>query len=149
MEIVEVTGVVALKFIARAATVERFQGITDVLEGVAEHKIMGGFQHGRLPVVFELFESLEHREQAEIHRSHIQACNFWLPNRGRLYPLLDGHIGRAAGREINYHIGSLPDGAEKRLERLRRLVRPAVLRIAGMKEHDSRAGLGSAQSGIR
>ena len=149
MQIVEVTGVIALEFIACACTVERFQGVTDVLEGVAEHKIMGALQHGRLPVVLEFLESLEHREQAEVHRSHIETGNLRLPNSRRFYPLFDGHIRRTAGREINDRIGLLLNGAEKRLECFRRLVGPAVLRIAGVKMDDCGAGLGGAQCGFR
>jgi hypothetical protein len=56
------TGVVALELIARAGAVERFQRVADVLEGIAEDEIVGAFQHGGLPIVFELLVSLEHRE---------------------------------------------------------------------------------------
>jgi hypothetical protein len=110
---------------------------------------MGGLEHGGLPIVLEFLESLEHRKQPEIHGSHIQACNLRLPYRSRFYPLFDGHIGRAAGREIHDHIGLLLDGAQKWFKCLWRLVGPAVLRIAGMKMDDCGAGLGSAQSGFR
>jgi hypothetical protein len=149
MQIVDVAGVIALELIARAGRVERFQRVTDVLERIAEDEIVGAFQHRRLPVVLELLVSLEHREQAEIHRPHVQAGDLRLPHRRGLDPLLDGHIGRAAGREIHDHVGSLLDNWQKRLEGLRRLVGPAVYRIAGMKMHDRGTRLGRAESGFR
>ena len=149
MQIVEMTGVVALELIARAGRVERFQRVTDILEGIAEHEIVGAFQHRGLPVMLELLVSLEHREQAEIHRAHVQAGDLRLPDRRGLDPLLDGHIGRAAGRQIHDHVGSLLDDAKKRLEGFRRLVRPAVYRIAGVKMHDRSTCLGRAESGFR
>jgi hypothetical protein len=110
---------------------------------------VGAFQHRRLPVVFEFLVPLEHREQAEIHRAHVETGDFRLPGRRRLDPLFDGHVGRAAGRQIDDHIGSLLDDPEKRLERLRRLVRAAVLRIAGVKMHDRSTCLGRAQRRFR
>src|SRR5258708_35667975 len=106
---------------------------------------MGVFQHGRLPVVLEFLESLEHREQAEVHRSHIETGNLRLPDRRRFYPLFDGHIGRTAGREINDHIRLLLYGAEKRLEWFRRLIWGAVLRVAAAKMDDRSGGLGSGR----
>jgi hypothetical protein len=119
MQIVEMTGVVALELIACAGRVERFQRVTDVLEGVAEHEVVGAFQHCRFPIVFELLVSLEHREQAEIHRSRVQAGDLRLPHRRGLDAFLDGHIGRATGREIHDHVGALLDNSKKRLEGFR------------------------------
>src|SRR5258708_23298743 len=66
MQIAEVTGVVALEFITCARTVERFEGVADVLERVAEHKIMRAFQHARFPIELEFPESLAHSKQAEV-----------------------------------------------------------------------------------
>jgi hypothetical protein len=66
----------------------------------------------------------------------------------RLDPLLDGHIGGAAGRQVHDHVGSLLDDAKKRLERFRRLVRSAVLWIAGVKMHDRSAGFGGTEGGF-
>src|SRR3546814_14119848 len=86
--------IIAFEFIARAGCVECIQRKTNVLEAVAEDEVMAALQHRRLPLMLELLEALEHGEQAEVHRSHVEARHFRLPYRRRPYPLLDRHIGR-------------------------------------------------------
>src|SRR3546814_3080083 len=100
---------------------------------------MAALQHRRLPLMLELLEALEHGEQAEVHRSHVEARHFRLPYRRRPYPLLDRHIGRPPRGKIDHDVRSLLDYAQERLECFRRLVRPAVLGIARVRseEHTS------------
>ena len=86
--------VVALELIARAGRVERIERVANVLEAVAEHEIVRAFQHLRLPFVLELLVALQHREQAEIHRAHVERGDLRLPFLGRPNALLDRHVGR-------------------------------------------------------
>src|SRR3546814_20346807 len=94
VQIVEVAGIIAFEFIARAGCVECIQRKTNVLEAVAEDEVMAALQHRRLPLMLELLEALEHGEQAEVHRSHVEARHLRLPYRRRPY-----QIGRASCRE--------------------------------------------------
>ena len=69
-----------------------------------------------------------------------------LKRRGRAHALLDRHGRRAAGGDVHHHGRALLDHLEERRERLRRLVGPAVLRIARVQMHDGGAGLGRADA---
>ena len=149
VQIVEMAGVVALEFVARAGGVQRVESVTDVLEAVAEHEIMRALQHLRLPVVLKRLEALEHRKQAEIHRPHVQRGDFGLPLLGRPHPLLDGHVGGAAGRQIDHDVRRLLDSSQERLEGLRALVRAAVDRIARVQVDNRCAGLRRAERALR
>src|SRR3546814_2303635 len=75
---------------------------------------MAALQHRRLPLMLELLEALEHGEQAEVHRSHVEARHFRLPYRRRPYPLLDRHIGRPPRGKIDHDVRSLLDYAQER-----------------------------------
>src|SRR6185312_5188802 len=71
-EIVKMGGVVALELEARAGAAQRAQHKLDVLVGVAEHEIARILQRRALPILLELLEAAKHREQAEIHRTHVE-----------------------------------------------------------------------------
>ncbi len=62
----------------------------------------------------------------------------------RADPLLDGHAGRTAGGQVDHAVGALLDHRQERREGLRRLVRPARLRVARVQVHDGGARLGGA-----
>ena len=142
-------GVVAFELVARAGLVERLQRIADVLEAVAEDEIVRALQHRRLPCVLEGLEALEHREQPEIHRAHVEAGDLGLPYGGGAHPLLDRHIRRSAGGEVDHDVRRLLDDSQERLERLGALVGPSVFGVAGVEMDDRRARLGGAQRGLR
>src|SRR5437763_1591561 len=72
IEVVEVPGVVALELEARPRIGKRAQDEFDVLERVAEHEIARVLERLRLPIVFEGLETIEHREEPEIHRAHVE-----------------------------------------------------------------------------
>src|SRR3546814_15590093 len=57
VQIVEVAGIIAFEFIARAGCVECIQRKTNVLEAVAEDEVMDALQHRRLPLMLELLEA--------------------------------------------------------------------------------------------
>ena len=125
-EIVEMGRVVALELEARAGVAERPQHELDILVGVAEHEVARIFQRLSLPVVLKGLETVQHREEAEIHRAHVERSDFRLECFRRLHPLRDRHVGRAAGGEIHHRLGRLLDARQEAGERLRALVRPPV-----------------------
>ena len=45
-----------------------------------------------LPVVVEGLEALQHRVEAEVHRSHVQRGEFGGERGDRLHALFDGHV---------------------------------------------------------
>src|SRR6476646_11330333 len=71
-EVVQVTDVVAFELEARAVCRQRGRCEFDILEGVAENEIAGALQILPLPFVLEVLEPVQHRKQAEVHRSHVQ-----------------------------------------------------------------------------
>ena len=60
VQIVEMTGVVALELIAGAGPVQLAQGVFDVLVGIAEDEVAGVLQHLALPGMLEVVETLQH-----------------------------------------------------------------------------------------
>ncbi len=97
-------------------------------------QIVGVLEMFPLPVVLELLEARQHREQPEIHRSHVERRDLRLERRRRLHPLLHRHVRRAAGGQIDHRVRALLDARKERAERLRRLVR-----LAGRRDR-ARAG---------
>src|SRR5271157_4796395 len=83
-EVAKMGGVVTLELEARPGVAERTQHKLDVLEGVAEHEIARVLERLRLPIVFEGLEAVEHREEAEVHRAHVERGDFGLENLRRL-----------------------------------------------------------------
>src|SRR5450432_2302082 len=100
-EIIEVRGVIALEFKTRACVGEQSKDKFDILERIAEDEIARIFERLALPIMLEILEAAEHREQAKIHRTHIERGDFRLELLRRLHALPDGHEGRAAGRQID------------------------------------------------
>ena len=141
-------GIVTFELVARARAVQRFQRVADILEGVAEDEVVGALQHLRLPVVLERLVPLQHREQAEIHRPHVEARDLRLPGGGRPHALLDGHVGRSAGRQVHDDVGALLDDAQERLKGLRRLIRPSIDRIARVEMNDRGPRRRGAEGGL-
>ena len=90
-EVVEMAGVVALELEARSVSRAGLQDEFDVLEGVAEDEVARVLQRLRFPVVLEILEALEHREEPEVHRAHVERRDLRLERLGRLHPLLHGH----------------------------------------------------------
>ena len=64
------------------------------------------------------------------------------------HALLRRHGRRAAGGDVHHHVGALLDHLEERREGLRRLVGPAVLRVARVQVDDGGARLGRADRGV-
>src|SRR5262245_62168846 len=71
-ERVEVTDVVALDLEAGAVLRAGREDVLDVLERVLEHAVSRAFEMRVLPIVFERLMALQHLEQAEVHRPHVQ-----------------------------------------------------------------------------
>jgi hypothetical protein len=136
--------VVALELEPRAGIAKRAQHELDVLVGVAEHEIARVFQRLRLPVVLERLKAVEHRKEAEIHRAHIERSNLRLERLRRLDPLLDRHIGRAAGGQVHDRLRRLLDTRKEARERLRALVGAPGRLVAGVQMDDGRSRLGRA-----
>ena len=91
------------------------------------------------PVVFELLVALEHREEAEVHRAHVERGDLRPPLLRRPDALLDGHVRRAAGGDIDHDVRRLLDAAQEGLECFGALIRPSIRRIARVQMHDRRA----------
>ena len=92
--------------------------------------------------MLEGLEALQHRKQREIHRSHVERGDLRRKNLRRLDPFFHAHGGGAAGGNVDDAVGALLDDLQERGERLRRLVRASVDRIAGVKVDDRGAGFG-------
>ena len=99
---------------------------------------------GFFPRVFELLEPVEHPEQAEIHRAHVQRGDLGPVDRRRLHPLGDRHRRRSAGGEVDDATRSLLDHFQKGREGLGVWSGWPVFGIARMQMHDRRACLGGA-----
>lgn len=80
-QIVEMADVVALELEARAVVAATTQNGLDILEGVLKYEITALFEVFALPFVLELLEPVQHRKQAEIHRTHVQRRHFGLESQ--------------------------------------------------------------------
>src|SRR5436190_19487792 len=69
---VQVPDVVALDLEARAVRATGVEDVLDVLERVLEDAIVRSREVGALPVELEFAIAAEHREEAEIHRAHVE-----------------------------------------------------------------------------
>src|ERR1700728_656835 len=96
IEVIEMPGVVALELEARSGAAERAQHEFDVLERVAEDEVARVLERLRLPIVLEGLEAVEHREEPEVHRAHVERRHLRLESLRRLHTLLHRHEGRAA-----------------------------------------------------
>jgi len=129
---VKVADVVALDLEARVIVGARLQDVRDVPERILEDALVGSREVGLLPVVLELLVASEHLVQAEVHRAHVERGDLGLELQRRLQPLLDAHRGRAAGGEVQHHVGCGADLRAELAEELRVLGGAAVLRVACM-----------------
>jgi hypothetical protein len=130
-EVVQVANVVAFELEARAIFRQCSQCKFDIFEGVAKNEIAGALQLLPLPIVLEILEPVQQWEQGKVHRTPVQGGELRLEADGGLDALFDGHEGAAATREVHDGVGGLLDACEERLERLRPLVGPAGVGIAG------------------
>ena len=147
-EVVQVRDVVALELEAGAVLVADAQDGLDVLEGVLEDEVAALLEPFALPVVAELGEAVQHRVQPEVHRAHVERGELRLEQRRRLHPLLDGHVRRAAGGDVDDGVGVALELVQDRGEVLRVLGGPAVPGVAGVHVHDRGACLGGADRGV-
>src|SRR5882672_6498122 len=75
VQVVEMRGVVAFEFKARASLRQRLQDVFDVLEGIAEHDVLV-LEMLALPFMLEFLKTVEHAEECKIHRSHVERSDF-------------------------------------------------------------------------
>ena len=72
-DVVEMAQIVAFEFELRSMVVAKFfNGIADCLKRVWKDEILGHFQKRAFPVMLELGVFLQHRENAKVHRPHVQ-----------------------------------------------------------------------------
>src|SRR5262249_40878733 len=125
------------------------EDVFDVGKGVLEHALPRPLKIRLLPIKFELaLVARNHRIKSEVHRTHIERCNFGLESRSRLDALFDRHVWSTAGGDVYHDMGALFDDFEERGESLRRLVWTAILRIARVKMDDGRTRLRRPDGGI-
>ena len=141
-------GVVALELVAGLVGRELGQHRLEVAVGVAKDQVLAALEIRALPVELELLEALQHREQAEVHRAHVHRRHFGLEHLGRLHALMHGHVGRAAGGEVDDRVAALLDRLQEGHESFGPLVRLAGYRVARVKMDDRRASFGSGHRGI-
>jgi len=89
--------------------VEQLEDPLDVAERVAEDEVVGAAQVGLLPIVLPGLVAIRQREDAEVHRAHVERANLRLGNQRRGEPLLDRHVEAAAGRHVDDGVGRLLD----------------------------------------
>src|SRR5215207_5090111 len=82
LQVVEVCSIVALELETGAALGAGGQDVLDILESVAEDDALVR-EIVTLPLVLEVLVPFQHSEQAEVHRTHVQARELWLECRGR------------------------------------------------------------------
>ncbi len=141
-EVVEVADIVALELEARAAALAQLlQDVFDVLEGVSEDEVARVLEVLALPVVLELLVALEHGEEPEIHRAHIERAHFRLGAQRRSEPLLQAHAVAAARGDVHDSVAGLLDARQELHEDFGIRRRLAVPGIARMQVDDRGAGL--------
>ena len=89
---VEMADVVAFEFETCVVVRTRPQHEFDVAEGVAKHAVPAVLKALRLPRMLELLVAVEHVEQADVHRPHVEGRDFRLELQGWLHPFFDAHI---------------------------------------------------------
>jgi hypothetical protein len=113
---VEVAGVVTLHLEPRSVVGAGFEDVADFLERVAEHAVFGAFEIRPFPVVLELLVPAEHGVQAEVHRTHVQRGHLRLELERGLQALVHQHVRRAAGGEVDHHVGARRNRWKERAE---------------------------------
>ena len=109
-KIIEVADVVAFELELRAMALAKvFKNALDVPECISKYQIIGAFEIGFLPIVFEFLVAIEHRVEAEIHRPHVERAHLRRGLERRGQPLFDGHLMAAAGGDVDHRLGRLLD----------------------------------------
>src|SRR4051812_1758901 len=104
--------VVAFELKPRVVASAAFENELDILEGIAEDEVLAAFEIRPLPVVLELLEAVQHREEPEIHRAHVEARNLRLELVRWGEALGDRHGCRAAARQVDDDIRALLDARQ-------------------------------------
>ena len=141
-------GVVALEFEAGAQVTHHGEYVGHVAVGVFEHQLVAVFQVGLFPLVFELFVALEHGEQAEVHGAHVHGGHFRLEFECRFETLVEGHVGGAAGGQVEHGVATLLDLGQESAEGGGRLVGTTILLVAGVQVDNGGTGLRGTHGGV-
>ena len=142
-QVVEVSDVVALVLETSATPFAKtFQDRLDVTERVAEDAPAGGFQVGRFPVVLPFRESVKRREQAEVHRPHVQRTHFRLQRDRALQALIDRHVVSAAGCHVDDRVGLGLDRRQKLAKHVGIWRGPTVVGVAGVQVKNAGTSVG-------
>ena len=131
-QVIEMSDVVTLELEARAVPVAGLENILDILEGVAEDQVFGGFEVRLFPIELERFVSPNQRVEPEVDRSHVERRELRSKSRGRLRAFLNLHVRTTPRRDVDHRVGALFHRQETG-ESFRRLVRLTGLRVAGMQ----------------
>ena len=94
--------------------------------------------------MLECAEPLEHGKQSEVHRTHVEGCDFGLEHRRGPDAFLHGHVRRAAGGEVYHGVCGLFDARQKAGERFGGLIRLSGLGIARVQMNDGGTRFGRA-----
>src|SRR5579875_911997 len=143
-KIVKMPHIVAFKLKAGAGIAQLLERVFDIGKRVAENQVSRTFQMLPLPLKFEFLKPIEHREEAEIHRAHIERGNFRLKAHGRSNALADQHMRCAARGQVHHRIRRLFDARQKCRKGFGALVRLAGFRVPRVQMNNGRARLGSA-----
>jgi len=141
-QIVEVSDIVA--FVLEARTMlfaEGFEDALDIAERIAEDEIVAPVQVWLLPVILPGGVAIRERENAEVHRSHVERTHLWLGEQRCGEPLLEAHMNASAGRDVYDRIGRLFDARQESHVNGGIRGRTTVLRIAGVQMQNGRACL--------
>jgi hypothetical protein len=82
-----------------------FQDVSDIPESVAEDEVVGAAQVRLFPVVLPALVAVGQREDAEVHRAHVERAHFGLRHQWRRKAFLHGHVERAAGGDVEHRVG--------------------------------------------
>ena len=89
----------------------------------------------------EILVAAKHREEAEIHRAHIERGHFGRRPLGRGQAFIERHALPAPGRDVHDGIGALLDPGQEIHEEIGGWRGAAILRFARMQMKDRGAGL--------
>src|SRR3954462_8895967 len=89
---IEMADVVAFELETRPVALSQIpQDPFDILECIPEYEVAAAFEMLRFPVVFEALVTVQHREQAEVHRPHVERGHLRARPQGCGKPLLESH----------------------------------------------------------
>jgi hypothetical protein len=143
-QVIEMTYVVALEFKASAVTGTGPQRVLNILKGIPKYQIPAALQIVALPCVSKLLKAFQHQKETEVHRAHVEGCDFRFKRDSGLDAFLNSHIGRATAGQIYYRVGRLFDLRKKGRESCGTVVWFASLRITRMQMHNRSASFGCA-----